>query len=82
MAMRADLPMPPINAARVPLSLTVMRRALLARDINLGPSLWALTGGVPPAGTDDDLTPELPRWVFRKGLTGRRDPIPGQMSLF
>ncbi len=40
-----------------------------------------LTGGAPP---DDptDLTPELGRWVFRRGLTGRRDPIPGQMSLF
>ena len=29
-----------------------------------------------------DLTPELGRWVFRRGLSARRDPIPGQMSLF
>ncbi|HET6534476.1 MAG TPA: 5'-3' exonuclease H3TH domain-containing protein [Actinoplanes sp.] len=81
MRMRADLPMPGLDAARVPLHLAVMRRALLDRGINLGPSLWALTGGVPPPG-DGDLTPELPRWVFRRGLTSRRDPIPGQLSLF
>jgi DNA polymerase-1 len=82
MRMRTDLPLPDLQAARVPLSLAVMRRALLDRGINLGPSLWALTGGAPPPGDDPDLTPELPRWVFRRGLTSRRDPIPGQLSLF
>jgi DNA polymerase-1 len=81
MRMRTDLPMPSLESTRVPLSLAVMRRALRERGINLGPSLWALTGGTPP--TDEtDLTPELPRWVFRRGLTARRDPIPGQLSLF
>ena len=56
-----------------------MRRALLARGINLGPSLWALVGGAePPAGE----TPELRPWVFRGGLSGRRDPTPGQLALF
>jgi hypothetical protein len=59
-----------------------MRRALSARGINLGPSLWALTGGPPPDNGTDDLTPELGRWVFRRGLTAKRDPIPGQLSLF
>jgi 5'-3' exonuclease len=83
MRMRADLPLPDLNSARVPLDYLVMRQALRARGINLGPSLWALVGGAAPAGGHDpDLTPELPRWVFRRGLTARRDPTPGQMSLF
>jgi 5'-3' exonuclease len=81
MRMRDDLPIPDLDGVRLPLSLAAMRRALSARGINLGPSLWALTGGPPP---DDatDLTPELSRWVFRRGLTANRDPIPGQLSLF
>jgi 5'-3' exonuclease len=81
MRMRTDLPIPSLESARVPLSLAVMRQALRQRGINLGPSLWALTGGAPP--TDEtDPTPELPRWVFRRGLSAPRDPIPGQLSLF
>ena len=80
MRMRADLPLPDLHVARVPLSLAVMKRALSGRGINLGPSLWALTGGSPPPGKD--LTPELTRWVFRRGLNARRDPIPGQLALF
>jgi 5'-3' exonuclease len=81
MGMRTDLPIPDLDAARVPLSLAVMKSALSGRGINLGPSLWALTGGAPPA-TGEDLTPELRPWVFRRSLTSRRDPIPGQLSLF
>jgi DNA polymerase-1 len=81
MRMRADLPMPSLDSARVPLDLALMRRALRERDITLGPSLWALTGGRPPAD-DTDQPPELPRWVLRGGLTTRRGPIPGQLSLF
>jgi 5'-3' exonuclease len=81
MWMRTDLPMPSLESARMPLSLAVMRRALRQRGINLGPSLWALTGATPPAD-ETDLTAELPRWVFRRGLTTRRDPIPGQLALF
>jgi DNA polymerase-1 len=61
--------------------MATVRRALRERGINLGPSLWALTGAAPPPDPED-LTPELGRWVFRRGLTTRRDPIPGQMSLF
>jgi DNA polymerase-1 len=81
MRMRHDLPIPDLGAARLPLNYLEIRRALLGRGINLGPSLWALTGGAPPAdGTN--LTPELRPWVFRRGLTSRRDPIPGQLSLF
>jgi DNA polymerase-1 len=81
MRMRADLEMPELDTTRLPLSMLVMRQALRERGINLGPSLWALTGAAPPPD-ESDLTPELPRWVFRRGLTARRDPIPGQLSLF
>jgi 5'-3' exonuclease len=81
MRMRSDLPIPDLDSARLPLDLGTMKRALIGRGINLGPSLWALTGGVPPA-LGEDLTPELRPWVFRRGLSARRDPIPGQLSLF
>ena len=82
MSMRHDLPVPAPTTARLPLSTAVMRRALRARGINLGPSLWALTGGAPPAAADADPTPELRPWVFRSGMAARRDPTPGQLALF
>ncbi|MFF5083779.1 5'-3' exonuclease H3TH domain-containing protein [Actinoplanes sp. NPDC000266] len=83
MRMRLDLPIPPLASARLPLSMTVMRKALRTRGINLGPSLWALTGGSPPVVEDGaDPIPEVRPWVFRGGLTARRDPTPGQLSLF
>jgi DNA polymerase-1 len=81
MRMKVDLPIPDLAGARLPLNLGVVRRALSARGINFGPSLWALTGGSPPAGPPEpelDLRP----WVFRRGLTAPRDPTPGQLSLF
>ena len=81
MRMRTDLPMPDLDATRLPLDLAAMRSALSARGINFGPSLWALTGGPPPIGGGDP-TPEVRPWVFRRSLTSRRDPIPGQLSLF
>ena len=81
MRMRTDLPVPDLETARLPLSLAVMRLALADRGINLGPSLWALTGGTPPPDPDD-LPLDLRRWVFRGGLTTRRDPTPGQLALF
>ena len=59
----------------------MLRQALRARGINLGPSLWALVGGAPPPA-EADQDPELRPWVFRSGLKARRDPIPGQLSLF
>jgi DNA polymerase-1 len=81
MSMRHDLPIPDLAGARLPLSFPVIKRALLARGINLGPSLWALVDGAPPpAGSD--ATPEFRPWAFRSGLTARRDPTPGQLSLF
>jgi DNA polymerase-1 len=81
MRMRADLPVPELDAARLPLDYAVMRRALLARGINFGPSLWALTGGARPSYSDDTDVVIKP-WVYRKGLRARRDPIPGQLTLF
>jgi 5'-3' exonuclease len=81
MAMRADLPMPDLSAARLPLRRSVIRWALSGRGIHLGPSLWALTGESAPVGTED-LTPELRPWVFRRGLASSREPTPGQLSLF
>lgn len=50
MAMRDDLPLPPLATLRVPLDLARVHRGLGARDIRLGPSLWALVGGAPPGG--------------------------------
>ncbi|HET9518141.1 MAG TPA: 5'-3' exonuclease H3TH domain-containing protein [Actinoplanes sp.] len=81
MGMRADLQLPALEQARVPLSLAVMRRALRTRAITLGPSLWALTGGTAPAD-ETDLTPEPPRWVLGRRQAARRAPTPGQLSLF
>lgn len=74
MRMRVDLPMPDLDTARLPLDLIMMRRALARRGINLGPSLWALTGGAP--------APVPQPWVWRRGLRARRDPGPGQLALF
>ncbi|MFG1606976.1 5'-3' exonuclease H3TH domain-containing protein [Actinoplanes sp. NPDC049265] len=82
MRMRTDLPLPELDTARLPLNYVTIRRALRARGINLGPSLWALVGNVPPQRTDEESTPELQPWVFRRSLSSRRDPTPGQLSLF
>ncbi|MFI5895783.1 5'-3' exonuclease H3TH domain-containing protein [Actinoplanes sp. NPDC051513] len=82
MSQRADLPLPALASARLPLMYTVMRQALRARGINLGPSLWSLVGGAAPSPALIEQTPELRPWVFRGGLSARRDPTPGQLSLF
>ncbi|MGK5685254.1 5'-3' exonuclease [Actinoplanes sp. URMC 104] len=82
MSMRHDLPIPDLSTARLPLDRLVLRQALRARGINLGPSLWALNGGAPPTAADADLTPEFRPWVFRGSLAARREPTPGQMALF
>ena len=49
MAMRADLRMPSLKKAALPLDGVRMRAALNARGIGLGPSLWALVGEPAPA---------------------------------
>jgi DNA polymerase-1 len=81
MAMRDDLPLPDLDAARLPLRLAVMRFALSGRGINLGPSLWALTGGTPPPDVADQA--QIPhQWVRRPSARKLREPLPGQLSLF
>jgi 5'-3' exonuclease len=82
MRMRDDLPLPDLTVAKLPLSLPIMRRAFRERGINLGPSLWALVDGPPPAAGDSAADEEFRPWVFRRGMTARRDPTPGQMALF
>lgn len=81
MRMRTDIAVPELASARLPLSYPVVRRALRERGINLGPSLWALVGGFSPH-PQDKLTVVLKPWKFRRGLSVRHDPIPGQLTLF
>lgn len=59
MAMRADLPLPAVDDLRLPLDLVRLQAALGARDVRLGPSLWALVGGTPAA----DRWGGLPAWA-------------------
>jgi len=81
MRLRADLPMPDLDASRLPVDRFVLRRALAARGIHLGPSLWALTGGHPPI-TGETLAPVAQPWVWQRRPRARRDPAPGQLALF
>lgn len=80
MHMRTDVPVPDLDSLRLPVSLPVMRRALVARGIHLGPSLWALTGGSPPL-TEDVMPFVLPRQGARTAQA-RRVPGEGQLALF
>ncbi|HEY2668932.1 MAG TPA: 5'-3' exonuclease H3TH domain-containing protein [Rugosimonospora sp.] len=80
MSMRDDLPMPDLDAVRLPLDYAAMKRVLADRGIILGPSLWALTGGSPPDARETVPAPR--QWVRRTSSRGRRDPIPGQLALF
>ncbi|MFI7587600.1 5'-3' exonuclease H3TH domain-containing protein [Spongisporangium articulatum] len=50
MEMRRDVPVPPLAAMAVPMDKKTLQTALATREIYLGPSLWALVGGTPPAG--------------------------------
>ena len=81
MRMRTDLPLPELDAMRLPVDLAVMRAALSGRGIHLGPSLWALTGGSPPPDHDE---PTGPVWQLgpARTLKERRRPGPGQLALF
>jgi DNA polymerase-1 len=81
MRMHTDLAVPELDSARIPISLAGMRRALLARGINLGPSLWALTGGARPVTDDEIVFVRQPvRWTINSRT--RREPAPGQLALF
>jgi DNA polymerase-1 len=81
MRMHDDLAVPDLDSARIPISLAGMRRALLTRGINLGPSLWALTGGAQPVTDDEIVFVRQPvRWTINS--KARREPAPGQLALF
>lgn len=81
MRMRVDLPIPDLDTTRLPLDYAIMRRTLAARGIILGPSLWALTGGSPPATVDELMMVPQP-WVWKKRSRTSRVPGPGQLALF
>jgi DNA polymerase-1 len=61
MAMRADLRLPKLTKMQIPLDAAAIQTALLARDIRLGPSLWALTGAEPPSWYGERSYGEGPR---------------------
>jgi DNA polymerase-1 len=81
MTMRTDVPMPDLDAMRVPLDRDVIRAALSARGIHLGPSLWALTGGTRPP--DADAMAALSMFApVRRTRRLARVPGEGQLALF
>jgi DNA polymerase-1 len=80
MKMYVDLPMPDLAGTRLPIRLGTMKVALTGRGINLGPSLWALTGGAPPVGEETWVVPMPKVWTRRSRLS--RQPGPGQLALF
>ena len=80
MRMYVDLPMPDLETTRLPIRLATMKLALSGRGINLGPSLWALTGGAPPIGEETIPVPQPKLWTRRSRLS--RQPGPGQLALF
>lgn len=80
MRMRTDLPLPALDEVRLPLEYIAMRRALAARGIILGPSLWALTGGSPPL--EDEVIPFVRPREGARTAQSRRVPGEGQLALF
>jgi 5'-3' exonuclease len=61
MTMRDDLRLPALLSMAVPLDSRVLQAALTARDIRLGPSLWALVGEQPPSWYGERVYGEGPR---------------------
>jgi DNA polymerase-1 len=80
MRMRTDLPLPDLDSVRLPLEYILVRRALAARGIILGPSLWALTGGSPPV--DEEFIPFVRPREGARTPRSRRVPGEGQLALF
>jgi 5'-3' exonuclease len=86
MAMRPDLTLPPLEGCRLPLAPATVRTALRARDILLGPSLWALVGAPPPTSNLPglDVVPVQREFHDRAPTRRRRprDPCENQLALF
>lgn len=92
MAMREDLALPPLASMRVPMDVPRLHSGLGQRDIRLGPSLWALTGGAPPGGASWGWVAEqhdLPARVAPAPVVQMPAPVvddvvekPKQLSLF
>jgi DNA polymerase-1 len=80
MSMRTDLPLPDLESVRLPLEYLLVRRALAARGIILGPSLWALTGGRPPL--PEEVVPFVRPREGARSARSRRAPGEGQLALF
>jgi DNA polymerase-1 len=80
MRMRADVPLPDLDSVRLPLEYIAVRRALAARGIILGPSLWALTGGSPPLS--EEVIPFVRPREGARTAKSRRAPGEGQLALF
>ncbi|GAB7046280.1 5'-3' exonuclease [Catenuloplanes indicus] len=79
MRMRADLPIPHLDGARLPLDTARVRTALgTGGGLTLGPALWSLTARRTPAPRAAEPHPP----VFRRPVRHRREPTPGQLSLF
>ena len=72
MRMREDLDLPDLARMHVPMDIARLQAGLGARDIRLGPSLWALVGGVPPGGPPWDWAAEQhdlpPRWPLEHSV--------------
>ncbi|GAB3284537.1 5'-3' exonuclease [Kineosporia babensis] len=97
MEMRRDLRIPKVATMTLPLDPARLQETLRARDIRLGASLWALTGGDPPSwygervyGQGPRSRPEnkdrvitLPRpTISRAARNAAELADAGQMSLF
>ena len=84
MAMRPDLTLPELDRCRLPLAPATVRTALRARDILLGPSLWALVGAPPPTSGLPGLDVVPARREPRRPAGRRRAREPGedQLALF
>ncbi|WP_027343263.1 5'-3' exonuclease [Hamadaea tsunoensis] len=78
MAMRDDLDLPALPQIRRQLNVAAIRSALIARGITPPGSLWALTRKAVAAAA----TPVPQQWSRWRGAQRRREPIPGQLSLF
>jgi DNA polymerase-1 len=83
MALHEDLPVPAPTRSRLPLDGGRLRGTLARHSIRLGPSLWALVGGEPPAWTPNGFDrapsylprPEPPPWALSEWY-GAGAPVP------